>query len=110
MNGESEGQKEFEGDIYVSSNNTNTALNGDTVLVEIFDKSTGKRTEGRVLQILKREKTKAVGTYQKSKNFGFVVPDDKRFGTDIFISKNDSRNARDRQKVVVEITKYPENR
>lgn len=49
-----------------------------------------------------------VGTFQKNRNFGFVVPDDKKIiGTDIFISKKDTLKARNNQKVVVQITKLP---
>ncbi len=49
-----------------------------------------------------------VGTFQKSRNFGFVIPDDKKIlGTDIFISKKDTLKARNNQKVVVQITKLP---
>lgn len=36
------------------------------------------------------------------------MPDDKKFGTDIFISQEDSKNAKNYDKVVVRITKYPE--
>ena len=49
-----------------------------------------------------------VGTFQKSKNFGFVVPDDKTLGTDIFISKSNWGKARNNHKVLVQILKYPE--
>ena len=48
-----------------------------------------------------------VGTFQKSKNFGFVIPDDKSLGTDIFISKKGFGKARNNHKVLVKITKYP---
>ncbi len=49
-----------------------------------------------------------VGVFQKSKNFGFVVPDDKKINTDIYISKKDSKKVKNNQKVVVQITKYPQ--
>lgn len=48
-----------------------------------------------------------VGTFQKLKNFGFVIPDDKSFGTDIFIPKKGFGKARNNHKVLVKITKYP---
>ena len=53
------------------------------------------------------EKQTVVGIFQKSKNFGFVVPDNKSFETDIFIAKKNFGKARNNHKVVVEITKYP---
>ena len=46
-----------------------------------------------------------VGIYQKSRNFGFVVPDDKKIGSDIYIPKRYNLRAKNNQKVVVEITK-----
>ena len=50
-----------------------------------------------------------VGIFQKNRNFGFVVPDDRKLiGTDIFISKKDCQKAKNNQKVVVQITKMPE--
>ena len=49
-----------------------------------------------------------VGTYQKSRNFGFVIPDNRKLGSDIFISKKDNLNAKNNQKVVVQITKLPQ--
>ena len=50
-------------------------------------------------------KNKIVGTFINNKSFGFVVPDDKKIGTDIFISKGNFGKARNNHKVVVEITK-----
>ena len=50
-------------------------------------------------------KNKIVGTFVNNKSFGFVVPDDKKIGTDIFISKGNFGKARNNHKVVVEITK-----
>ena len=49
-----------------------------------------------------------VGTFKKSRNFAFVIPDDKKIGKDIFISKSNFNKAKDNQKVVCEITKYPQ--
>ena len=96
-------------EIYVAGKNTNTALNGDEVVVEIIEQEkSGSHIEGKVVKILKRAKDTIVGIFEPSKNFGFVIPDDKKFGTDIFISKKNFGNAKKREKVVVKITKYPE--
>ncbi len=101
--------EKFEEDIYIPKNAANNALNGDTVLVEIEKQSNNnKKIEGKIVKILVHEKDEVVGVYEKSKNFGFVVPDDKSFGTDIFISKKDSGEARNRDKVIVKITRFPE--
>ena len=84
-------------------------MNGDKVVVEILLEATdSKKAEGKIVKIISRETTEIVGTFQKSKNFGFVVPDDQKLGTDIFISKKNFGKARNNHKVVVKITKYPE--
>lgn len=95
-------------EIYISSSNTNGALNGDTVLVKQLEIEDSTRSrEGKIVKIIKREIEQVVGTFQNSKNFGFVVPDDKKIDTDIFISKNNFAGAKQNQKVVVKLTKYP---
>ena len=99
----------LEEEIYISKENAKIALNGDKVLVKILENSpSGKRKEGKILKVLEHEKNTLVGTFQANKNFGFVVPDDSNFGTDIFISKKNFGKARNNHKVLVEITKYPE--
>ncbi len=54
---------------------------------------------------MEEAKNKLVGTFINNKSFGFVIPDDKKFGTDIFISKANFGKARNNHKVVVEIVK-----
>ncbi len=97
----------LEDEIYVAASNSFDALNGDTVLIKIINcGSENKKQEGRVLKIIKHEKTTVVGTFQNSRSFGFVIPDDKSFGKDIFISKKNFKNAKNNQKVVAEIVKF----
>ena len=103
--------EELEDEIYISKENTLNALNGDTVQIEIKanqEKSEDQKIEGKIIKIIRHEKNTVVGTFQKNRNFGFVVPDDKNFGTDIFISKSHWGKARNNHKVLVKITKYPE--
>ena len=98
-----------EDEIYISRENSKNALNGDTVAIKIIAEKEGdKKQEGKIVKIVRHEKDTVVGTFQKSRNFAFVVPDDKNFGTDIFISKANWGKARDKKKVLVQILKYPE--
>ena len=98
-----------EDEIYISRENSKNALNGDTVAIKIIAEKEGdKKQEGKIVKIVRHEKDTVVGTFQKSRNFAFVVPDDKNFGTDIFISKTNWGKARDKKKVLVQILKYPE--
>ena len=96
-------------DIFVPSSLVGNALDGDMVEIQILKEKQGdKRAEAKIVKVLKREKERVVGIFQKSKNFGFVVPDDKKSGTDIFISKNHVKKAKNHDKVVAKILKYPE--
>lgn len=102
-----EGQED---EIYIAKENSLNALNGDRVLIEIMEEANKvKSAEAKVVKILKHEKDTMVGIFQNNRNFGFVVPDDKNFGTDIFIAKKDMGKARSNHKVLVKITKYPQN-
>lgn len=97
-------------EIYISGKNINNALNEDQVIIELTD--TTKRDshkEGKIIKIISHGRDTIVGVFESSKSFGFVVPDDKKFGSDIFISKKNFGKAKSKQKVVVKITKYPEN-
>ncbi len=102
---------ELEEEVYISKENSKGALDGDYVLIKILELENNKKSkEGKIIKILRHDKNKVVGTFQKNKNFGFVVPDDKNFGSDIFISKNNMGKARNNHKVVVEIVKYPKGK
>ena len=101
--------EEREEEVYISKENSLNALNGDRVLIEIIEeKNKVKKAEGKIVRILKREKGTVVGVFQNNKTFGFVVPDDKNFGSDIYISKKNFGKAKDNHKVLVKITKYPQ--
>lgn len=95
-----------EEDIFIPESRVNGAFHGDMVQVRILPGKRGKRTEGEIVQILERGTATLVGTYESSKNFGFVIPDNDRFGADIFIPKERSKGAVSGHKVVVELTDY----
>lgn len=97
-------------DIFIPPNETNNAMNGDIVLARVTSESSGQRREGTIVRILERGVKQIVGTYTESKHFGFVLPDDKKFTSDIFIPKNVSLGAVEGHKVVVKLTTYPEGR
>ncbi len=98
-----------EKEIYIAKGNTYGAIDGDEVIVKIVEEQReNSHQEGKIVKILKHEKTKVVGVFQKSKNFGFVIPDDKKITTDIYISKKNSKKVKNNQKVVAEITKFPQ--
>ena len=107
-----ESDEELVQDLFIPKNDINGALHNDRVMAEIVTPATeDKRAEGKVIKIIKREVTRVVGLFQENKSFGFVVPDDKKFNQDIFIPKRGFNGAKNDDKVVCEITLWPqENR
>jgi len=101
--------EDLEHDIYIPSRNLNHALNSDLVKVYVYKRKKNKKQEGDIVEILERAKTEFVGVLQKSKNFGFVVPDDPKMYSDIFVSPNELAEAEDGDKVLAEITDWPSN-
>ncbi|MCI8745500.1 MAG: RNB domain-containing ribonuclease, partial [Lachnospiraceae bacterium] len=95
-----------EEDIYIGESDTKDAFLGDTVQVGLKGQPDGKRQEGVILQVLSHGVTEVVGTFEKSKSFGFVVPDNQRITRDIFIPLEHTRGAVSGHKVVVELTDY----
>lgn len=69
-----------------------------------------KQKEEYQSHVLKRNCKTLVGTYQKSRNFGFVLPDDRKGMEDIYIAKSNRGKAKNNDRVVVEITKYPKDK
>jgi len=85
-----EGEKE---DIFIPDRATKGALNGDKVQVEISDFKGGRRKEGRIVLVLEHATSTLVGTFTKNKTFGFVVADNQKLGSDIFIPLERSKGA-----------------
>ncbi len=101
--------EELDHDIYIPSRNLNRALHNDKVKVYVYKRKKNKKQEGDIVEILERAKIEFVGVIQLSKNFGFVVPDDPKMYSDIFISENKLNGATNGDKVLAEITDWPSN-
>ncbi|WP_339279208.1 RNB domain-containing ribonuclease [Paenibacillus sp. FSL W8-1187] len=98
-------------DVYIGANDLNTGMNGDTVLVRVQTRGPGGgRMEGEVVRVAERAVKQFVGTFESHESFGFVSPDDKRLGRDIFIPQGSFGGAVTGMKVVVDITHYPQGR
>ena len=98
-----EGEEE---DIFIPESQVHGAFHMDTVQVAVTSENSGKRREGTITKIISRGTTRIVCTYEKSKTFGFAVPDNPKFGSDIFIPQERSKGAVSGHKVVVEVTDY----
>ncbi|MBE6065758.1 ribonuclease R [Clostridium cochlearium] len=98
-------------DVFIPASGLNGAMNGDKVVVKVFKEiKEGKRSEGEVIRILDRVNKTVIGSFEDSKNFGFVVPDEKRIYQDIYIPKGNTMGAHSGDIVIAEITKWPEKR
>jgi ribonuclease R len=96
-----------EQDIFIPENDTGSAMHQDKVQILVRNgHKEGKRPEGVVLKVLERGMPSIVGTYQSSRDYGFVISDNPKFSKDIFISRKNSMGAKDGDKVVVEVTDY----
>ena len=94
-------------DIYIAPLNTGHALHGDTVKVMLFPRRKGKKTEGQIVEVLKRRKQQFVGTIEVERNFAFLVPDSSNMPVDIFIPLTHLNGAKNGQKVIAVITEWP---
>lgn len=98
-----------ENDIFISEKDANGAFNNDSVEVVITnDSKEGKRREGKIVKIIERANSNMVGTYDKSANYGFVIPDNQKFSRDIFIAGKNSLGAVSGHKVVVHVLDFGE--
>ncbi len=93
-------------DIYIPADKTGGAMHGDTVQLVVEPAHSGRRPEGCVVRVLEHANRTLVGYYQKNKGFGFVVPDNQRIATDIFIPQGKDMGAVTGHKVVVAMTDY----
>lgn len=100
---------DLDDDVFIPANLLNKALHGDEVEVYVFPKRKySKKTEGEITQVLKRKKIQFVGIVEMHPNFAFILATDFRMYTDIFVPKNKLGEAKDGEKVIVEITDWPE--
>ena len=96
-------------DVFIPESEVHGAMHMDTVEISVSPRTGGRRREGSVLRIVERGMKQVVCTYEQSKTFGFAVPDNPKFGSDIFIPRERSKGAVSGHKVVVEITDYGKN-
>ena len=97
-------------DVFIPPRALNGAMNNDRVMARVESRVGGKKPEGEIIRIITRANNKVVGVFIKTGDFGFVVPDDKRIGQDIYVARKNFGGAKPNQKVVVEVTTWPEER
>lgn len=95
-------------DIFIPERASGNAFHGDTVKVRLTGHGghSGRRKEGEIIQIIRRAVQTVVGTFSRNKNVTFVIPDNGKFTSDIYIPKGGTLDAVNGHKVVVELTDY----
>ena len=101
-----------EEDVFISPDSLASAMHGDRVVARVHSQrpTGGKAREGEVIRIVRRANSKIVGTFEASRRYGFVSPDDLRLRQDVFVPKDSFGGAKSGDKVVVEIVKWPEKK
>ena len=97
-------------DVFIPPRALGGAMNNDRVMARVESSSGGNKPEGEIIRIITHANNKIVGIFHQSGDFGFVTPDDKRIGQDIYIMKRHFGGAKTNQKVVAEITEWPVER
>lgn len=96
---------------FVNPDSVHGAYNKDSVLIKVtrnFDDKSGKCSEAVIIKILAHSNDNIVGTFHNERNFGFVIPNNKSFGSDIYISKKQCAGIKSGVKVSVKVIKWPD--
>ncbi|MBI5755648.1 MAG: ribonuclease R [Nitrospirae bacterium] len=96
-------------DIYIPRRNMMGAMHSDRVVARVESIKADGRREGRIIRILERFHKKVVGRFEKGRNFGFIIPNDRKIFYDFYIAPGNFEGAKDGELVVAKITSYPQN-
>jgi ribonuclease R len=98
--------EDFERDVHIARKYMNTALDGDTVVFELFYGKKGSRYEGKIIEVTKRANDQFMGTFKKYDKYAVVTVDRVKKEFEIFVDFADVADARQNDKVIVEITEW----
>lgn len=96
-------------EVLVSWKNLKNALHGDIVKVNLYGKRNSEFYEGEVVEIIERRKMKFVGVIEAGQGFAFLIPDGKFIPFDIFIPPHQLNGAKNGEKAIVSITRWPDH-
>lgn len=99
---------QLEEDVFIASPNLNHALNNDLVKVSLFaPHGRRSRLEGEVVEIIEEGRREFVGIIERNSKYAFVIVDKRYIPYDIFVANDDAMDAKNGQKVVVQIVEWP---
>jgi ribonuclease R len=97
-----------EADIFIAPHNIGQAIHGDIVRVALTKKS-GNRPEGKIMEVVSRERTQFVGTIHMYDKHAFLIPDNTKTGVKIYIPFEKLNKAKNKDKALVKITVWPKS-
>ena len=83
-------------------------MNNDRVRIACYARRRGKTAEGEVLEILERAADSIVGTLEVTRNYAFLLTENRTLANDIFIPKDKLKGGKTGDKAVVKITEWPD--
>ncbi len=95
-------------DVFIPRRSIMGAMHNDKVVARIEASGKDGKREGRIIRVLERFHKKIVGRFERGRNFGFIIPTDKKICYDLFVAPKNIKGARDGDLVVAEITSYPQ--
>jgi ribonuclease R len=95
-------------DVYVKTRDLASAVDDDTVKIMILATRHGEHPEGRVTEIVRRNRTRFVGKIEVSQSYAFVVPDSRKIHQDFFVYPENIKGAKTGDKVIIEVTSWAE--
>ncbi|MBC7836025.1 MAG: VacB/RNase II family 3'-5' exoribonuclease [Phycisphaerales bacterium] len=99
-----------EGDLFIPRGEGLDALSGDKVRAEVVRQIRRGEQDvvGRIVEVLERKRKSFTGELTKRGAMWLVLPDGKELTQPVVVADATSKNAKAGDKVVVELTKYPE--
>ena len=95
--------------ILVAERNSLHAMDGDFVKATLLARRRNHVREAQVTEILERSDKTFVGTLQVSKQYAYLLTEDRTLANDIFIPKPYLKKGQTGDKAVVKIIEWPEN-
>ena len=100
-----ENKELFPDDIFIPHRSLHGAMHGDTVFAK--KKFYNGQVEGEIVAILERGFKEIVGVFKRDRRAGYLIPDDKRYFSEIYIPISECSHVKSGVKAVVKITEYP---
>ena len=98
--------KELHYDVFIPNRYMMTAMDGDTVKVELLFSKMRNKKDGRIVEIIKRAKSQFIGIYRSFQNYATVFVEGIKDEVEIFLNLKPEINISDGEKALVEITEW----